>query len=104
MENGANGRCGLGGVGVAFFEEVVTVGAGFEVSYVQASPSVVNSLHLLPSDQDVELSSPSPTPCLSACHHASHHAKGLNLGDCKPVPIKCFLYKSCHGHGVSSYQ
>ena len=45
--NGTIRRCGLVGVGVALLEWVwpcwrkcVTVGAGFEVSYVQAMPSV----------------------------------------------------------------
>jgi hypothetical protein len=40
------------------------VGAGFEVSDTQAGPSVAHSLLLLPVDQDVELSAPSPVPCL----------------------------------------
>lgn len=30
---------------------------------------VYHNLLLLPLDQDVELSTPSPAPCLSACHH-----------------------------------
>jgi hypothetical protein len=55
------------------------VGAGFEVSYAQAMPSVAHSL-LLPADQDVEISAPSPAPCLPPCCHASHHDdNGLNL-------------------------
>ncbi|EDL12950.1 mCG145948, partial [Mus musculus] len=34
----------------------------------------------LPSDQDVELSAPSPAPNLPGCRHASHHfGNGLNL-------------------------
>jgi hypothetical protein len=44
------------------------MGVGFEVSYAQAKPSVAHKLLLLPSDQDVELSAPSPAPhsCLDA--------------------------------------
>ncbi|CAO2583435.1 hypothetical protein LEMLEM_LOCUS2742 [Lemmus lemmus] len=35
---------------------------------------------LLPADQDVELSAPSPVPGLPAGRHASHHDdNGLNL-------------------------
>jgi hypothetical protein len=63
--NGTARRCGL-------VRGSDTTGVGFEISYVQASPSVAHSL-LLPSDQDVELSAPSPAPYLSACHHVSHH-------------------------------
>ena len=42
--------------------------------------SVDSSLLLLPADQDVELSAPSPAPCLPACRHVSlHDDNGLNL-------------------------
>lgn len=35
---------------------------------------------LLPKGPTVELSDPSPVPCLSVCNNASHYAdKGLNL-------------------------
>ena len=40
------------------------MGVGFEVSYAQALPSVEHSCHLLPEDQDVELSATSPAPSL----------------------------------------
>ena len=41
-------------------------------------------------DQDVELSAPSPAPCLLACCHASHHDEnGLNLWNFKPSPTEC---------------
>jgi hypothetical protein len=54
---------------------------------------------LLPADQDIELSAPSPAPCLPACYHASClDDDGLNLWTCKPTPIKCCPYKSCLGH------
>ena len=45
-----------------------TVRVGFEVSYAQAMPN--DKVHfLLPADQDVELSAPSPAPCMPAQHH-----------------------------------
>lgn len=58
-------ECGLGGVGVALVE------AGFEVTCVQGRLSVVHVLVMLPTDQDVEISVPSPAPCKPAYHHAS---------------------------------
>jgi hypothetical protein len=61
----------------------------------------------LPLDQDVELLAP-PAPSLSAPCHASHHDNnGLDLSNCKPAPMKCFVLffdKSCHGYDVSSQQ
>ena len=41
------------------WKKFVTVGVGFEVFYAQASLSVVYNLHLMSTDQDVELSAPS---------------------------------------------
>ena len=39
---------------------------------------------------DVEFSAPSPAPFLHGCCCAFHHDNnGLNLGNCKPVPVKC---------------
>ena len=56
--------------GMALLEEVCdSMEAGFEVLYAQAIPSLAHSLLLLPADQDVELSAPSPAPCLPACCH-----------------------------------
>ena len=52
-------RCGLVGGSV-------TVEEGFEVIYTQAMPSVIDSLLMLPVDQDVEISALSPAPCLPA--------------------------------------
>ena len=50
---------------------------GFEMSYVQATPSV--SIHsLVPSDHDVELSAPSPAPCLPAAVMFLHDDNELN--------------------------
>ena len=61
----------LGGVALlkwvfSYWRKGVAVEAGFEVSYVQATPRVGYNL-LLPADQDAELSTPSPAPCLPAC-------------------------------------
>ena len=76
--------------------------SGFEVSEAQVWP-VWHSLFLLPANPDVELVATSPAPCLPACCHASHHDdNGLNL--CKTPLMKCFLYKSFCGSGVSSQQ
>ena len=47
----------------------------------------------VPSDQNVELSAPSPAPCLPACCHAPQHdGLKLTLWNCKPQ-IKSFLLK-----------
>jgi hypothetical protein len=46
-------------------------------------------------DPDVELSAPSPAPCLSACHHASSHDIGLDLWSVSQHQLNVFLYKSC---------
>lgn len=50
-----------------------TVGASFELSDAQATPSVAPSFLLLPVDQDVDLSALSPALCLPAGCHASCH-------------------------------
>jgi hypothetical protein len=65
---------------MALLEKVYHLGAGFESFSAQAMPSVAHSLILLPADEDVELSVPSPAPCLPACCHASYHDDNeLNL-------------------------
>ena len=52
------------------------VGEGFEVSYAPITPSVVDSLLLLPVGQDAA----PPSPCLPADCHTSHHDDNdLNL-------------------------
>jgi hypothetical protein len=45
----------------------------------------VQSLFLLPVDQDVELSAPSPAPCLPACRQLASDS-----GICLPLPPKCW--------------
>ena len=57
----------------------VTVGVGFEVSCVQAVPTMAQSLLLLSMDQDVKLSE-IPELCLPAYLHVSFQDNnGLNL-------------------------
>jgi hypothetical protein len=70
-------RCGVAGVGVALLEELCHFGAGFAVSYAQATPSVAQSL-LLPVDHDVELLAP-PGPHAGCCHAFCQDNNGLNL-------------------------
>ena len=57
--------------GIALLEEVYHCGGRFEVSYAQVTP-IMRTVHFLfPVDQDVELSTTSPEPCLPACCLAS---------------------------------
>ena len=58
----------------------------------------------LPSNQDTELSTPSPVPCLLGYYFASHLDNGLNLITSKQLQLNVVLYKTCLGHGVSSQQ
>jgi len=70
------------GVGVALLEWVwpcwgkCVTGVGSEVSDAQARPSVALSSCCL--QIQIELSAPSPAPCLPLCHHVSCH-NGLHL-------------------------
>lgn len=69
-------------VGVALLEEAChwgKGGKGSDVSDAQAMPSVSCLSFLLPADQDVGLSAPSPEPCGPACCHAPHNDNGLSL-------------------------
>ena len=64
-------RCGLGGGSVS-------LKVGFEVSKAPDRPNV--TLFLLPVNLDIELSIPTPLPCLQAGYHASCHDNNeLNL-------------------------
>ena len=67
------------------------MGVGFKVSYAQATPSV--TVHfLLPTEQDAELSTPPPAPCLHVHETMFHYdGNGLNLWNYNPPPIKYFL-------------
>ena len=76
-------------------------GAGFAVSCSSYRQCRSQSFLLVPADQDVELSTSSPAPCLLAQWHASYHVDNRN---CKLVQLNVFLYKSCCSHDVSSQQ
>lgn len=88
---------------VALLEEMRHCGVGFEVSCAQATPSVAYSLLLTAWGSNVELSAPSPGPCLPACCHASHNDNELSSETVSQHQLKGFLY-SYHGHSVSSQQ
>ena len=51
-------------------EGSMPLGLGFEVQ--KPMPDTVN-FSSSAADQDMELSTPSPAPCLPACCHASHY-------------------------------
>lgn len=71
----------------------------FKNSLVQASRSLPGAC----KHRCRTLSLP-PAPSLPLHHHVScHDDNGLLLWTCKPDPIKYFLYKGCHGHGVLSH-
>ena len=58
-------RCGFVGIGVALLKMCVSVEVGFEDIVAKANTQLLMS----PAYQDVELSAPSPEPCLPAyCH------------------------------------
>ena len=51
----------------------------------------------------LQLSSTSLTPYLPACYHAPHHDDNV-LETLSQPQLNAFFYKSCLGHGVSSWQ
>ena len=66
-------RCGLVGGSVSLW------GRALRYPMLKLHPEW-NSFLLMPADQDVELSAPSPAPCLPAhCHASCHDDNGLNL-------------------------
>jgi hypothetical protein len=74
IESGTVRRCVLVGGSVSLW------GWALEVSsYAQTPPIVEQSVFWLPLGQDVELSAPSPAPCLPACYYASCYENGLNF-------------------------
>lgn len=70
----SEGMAVLGGA-----EEVYRCRGRFEVSYVQAMPSVARNLFLLLVDKDIELPPSSPAPGLPEHWHGSHHGNRVNL-------------------------
>ena len=76
MGNGTIRKYGFVGIGVALWRKCVTVKVGFEILLL----AVWKSVFCIPSEQDAELSAPSPALCLPGCCHARpHYVKGLNL-------------------------
>ena len=57
--------------------------------YAQAIPSVERTL-LLPADQDVELSAPSPAPCLPTSCHGNN---GLTSESLSQLQLNVFLLR-----------
>ena len=59
--------------------------------YLMSKTNYYNCLLLLPVNQDVKLSAPSPAPCVSACHHTSpNDGNGIKLWKYKPASAKYF--------------
>lgn len=56
-------KCGFAALWVALLEEACHHCGGFEVSYIQVTP-IDTVYFLLPEEQDVQDSSPSPASCL----------------------------------------
>lgn len=90
--------CSLVEVRVPCWWKCVTVGAGFEVSYVQ------DRVHfLLPSVKDVVNTIYACMPLCSVWPLYGHDDNGLHLWSFKQsIPVKCFPYTGFHG--VSSQQ
>lgn len=74
---------------------------GFQVSYAQATYQCGTQLLLLPTDQDVERSAPSPAPHLLYAAMPPAMTEPL---ECTPAPLKHLLRKSCPGRGAASQQ
>lgn len=78
---------GLIRVGGTFWKELCPCGWLLRFQKAHSKPRVF--LPLLPTYQDVEPPGPSPAPCLPAfCQAHSHDDHGIDLGNCKLVPIK----------------
>lgn len=60
---------------MVLFMEICHCGVGFEISPAKAKPTVTHNVLLLAGDTDIELSSTSGKPHLSAWHPASSHDK-----------------------------
>jgi hypothetical protein len=90
-ENGPHRLIGSGIIGgVAFLEELCHWEQALMFQKLEPGPVPLSSCCLLP---DVELSATPPASSLPVCHHAPHHDdNGLNLLNCKPGPIKDFLF------------
>lgn len=79
LGRGTIGRCDFVGVGVALLEKVIIMEVGFEVSYVQAMPSMTRSCFLC---LRIQMWNSQLLPQHHVCLHTamSHHDDdGLNL-------------------------
>ena len=77
---------------------------GKALGFQKPKPDLV-ALFLLLAGPDVELSAPSPAPRLPAGHHAAFQADSvITSGTVSKPQFNALLYKSCCGHGVSSWQ
>ena len=87
MASGSIWKYGLSGVDVAF-EKYATMGLDSEILCLSSTQG--RRVFWLPSDQDVEFSSP-PAPCLDTDIFFSLYFNRLNLCIYTLLPIKCSL-------------
>jgi len=84
--------------GVALLKEMRHGGRGWEggaLRFQKPKPG--------PADPNIELSAPTPTPCLPAWHCAScQDDNGLNVSTANQSQLNAFFVKRRYGHGVSS--
>ena len=78
---------------------------GWTSLFQEPKPGPVSPSHPVPVGPDVELSGPSPAPCLLHVVRLDvFDDNGVNLLTCKEDSIKPFLYNSSHGYIVSTQQ
>ena len=97
-------RCDFVGIGMALAEKVSHCEGGlWGFLYSEYDPVTLLTSWCL---QDVGFPATTSEPCLPAHHYTlCHDDNGLNLWDRKwATTIKCFLYKGCCDHSVSSQQ
>ena len=112
MGSGSTRRCDLVGIGMTLLEEVCQCSSGlWGLLVIKLHPIQKKASSCLPPEETLLLiafGSSCRTLLLQhrvSVHgyHASHYDdNGLNLWNSHPQ-LKVFLYKSCHGHGVSSF-
>ena len=86
----------LGGRGMTLLEEVCHCGGGLWGLICSSCAQCGTISFLLPVDQNVELSAPSPAPCLPVqCHVSCHDDNGPDLWTVSQLHLIVFLYKSC---------
>ena len=89
-------KCDCGGLNmlgpwkVALLGSVLLYRWDLRAPSAQAPPSTEETVSSwLPSDQDIELSVPSPASCLPGLCHALCYDNELSLRNCKPAPVNC---------------